>query len=110
MGRRGETPRASGELGGGAVGRGVGRWRLGQAQAVLGWKEGCVEARARVSGWRDRPGEEGRGRGKGEEAAVPSIPGPEEASSSCSPLWLEPPTIPDLASQCLAHGSPAPYL
>lgn len=44
-------------------------------------------------GWRAGPGEEGRGRGKGEEAAVSGIPGPEEASPSCSPLWLEPPTI-----------------
>lgn len=59
---------------------------------------------------RDRQGEEGRGRGKCEEAAVPSTPGPEEASPSCSPLWLEPPTIPDLASQCLPHSSPAPYV
>lgn len=57
-----------------------------------------------------KAGEEGRGRGKGEEAAVTSVPGPEEASSACSPLWLEPQTIRDVASARLTLGSPAPYL
>ena len=67
---------------------------------------GLPQARGGRKGWRA-----GRQGGKDEEAAVTSIPGPEEASPpAVSPLRLEPPTLWDLASKHLTPSSPAPYL
>lgn len=71
---------------GGVVGLGAGSdQRLAQHRdaGVEGGQEGGQRwCRGAAMG----QGEEGRGRGKGEEAAGTSVPGPEEALSICSPL------------------------
>lgn len=70
-----------------------------------------VSRAATGQGWKGRSESRGRG-GKGEEAAVTSVPGPEEASSACSqsPSGWSASTPPDLASEHLTPSFPAPYL